>query len=316
MVKKMVFGLLSILFLFTAGCKKEGVSLVNAGLRDIPSNLKYKWVITVNRGQVVKILEEQTDGDWMKVLMPDGETEGWIMKSYIHKGKKRAIVFTDSAPLYEQPDVDSKVRFTITTGTKALVLRQKDLWYNVSITWGREGWVKSGRFKEGIDVKSESRNEVVITGIGTCFVEASSSLPEGGGYTYTAMNLFDKNTGSTWQAGNGGVGEWVEISFPEPVSVRVSMINGFVKVDPAFSKDGAGGDLYQLNNRVKSLKVEIWDGQDRRQNATVNFGDQIRDYQDAGIYHNAARIRFTIDRVYKGLKWNDTALAEIRISKE
>jgi uncharacterized protein YgiM (DUF1202 family) len=318
MFKKMFLISACVIFLFAIGCKKEGVSLVNAGLRDAPSDQKgkFNWVKGVNRGQVVKIMEEQAEGDWMKVQLPDGDTRGWILKTYIHKGSKKIVEFTDSTRLYDQPDVDSKVKSNLPAGTKAIVLKEKDKWYNVNINFGVDGWVKGDAFKEASEVPAKSLLEVNIPGIGKCSVEASSNLPDSEGYTFGVTNLFDRNAETTWQVGNGGTGEWIEITFPQPVSISAAMINGFVKVDPKFSVHGADGDLYMLNNRVKSLKVEYWDAQEKQQGSTVTFEDQLRDYQDAGAYQNVSRIRFIINGVYKGLKWNDTALAEIKIEKQ
>lgn len=310
--------LLCIVFIFTLACKKDGVTLINTGLRDVPSDRKgaFKWIKDVNRGQIVTVLEEQTDGDWMKVRLLDGQTEGWIMKQYIHEGEKKVIEFSGSATLYDQPDVESKVRSNLPAGSKALVLGRKDRWYNVSAGLNIQGWVKEGSFKEGTDTKIQAHNEIYIPGIGKCLVETSSFLPDSEGYSFGPKNLFDRDAGTTWQVGNGGAGAWVEILFPEAVSIKVSMINGFVKVDKKFTQYGAGGDLYELNNRVKSLKVDYWDARDNRQSATVNFADGTREMQDAGTYQKAAKIRFIIDGIYKGTKWNDLALGEIKIEKQ
>ncbi|HPV40504.1 MAG TPA: SH3 domain-containing protein [Spirochaetota bacterium] len=318
MDKKILLLILCSIFMFAIACKKEGVSLINIGLRDVPADKKgsFKWIKDINRGQVVKILEEQADGEWMKVQLPDGVTEGWIQKTYIHKGKKQVIEFTDSSKLYDQPDTASKVKANLAAGSRAIVLKQKDQWYNVSVNYGVDGWVRAGSFKAGSDAGSQDRVEVYIGGIGKSSVEASKTLADSGGYTYTVTNLFDKNPGTTWQVGDGGVGEWVEITLPQPENISVAMINGFAKIDKKFSQFGADGDLYVLNNRVKSMKIEYWDNQNKRQGATVNFEDEIRDYQDAGVYQNVSRIRFIVDSVYKGQKWNDTALAEIKIEKQ
>lgn len=318
MNKKMIVAMLCALFLFGLACKKEGVTLINTGLRDVPSDRKgaYKWIKDVNRGQVVNVVDEQADGDWMKVRLLDGITEGWIMKQYVHIGEKQVIEFTGSAKLYDQPDVESKVRSILPAGSKALVLARKDGWYNVSAGLNMQGWIKEGSFKQGTDARAQAGNEIYIPGIGKCLVETSSFLPDSAGYTFGPKNLFDRDAGTSWQVGNGGVGAWVEMMFPEPVSIKVGMINGFVKVDKKFSQYGAEGDLYELNNRVKSLKVDYWDARDSRQTATVNFADGTREMQDAGAYKNTARIRFTIDGVYKGKKWNDAALGEIRVEKQ
>lgn len=318
MKKNICLGIVCIAVFLVAGCKKEGVSLVDSGLRDEPTDRKgaFKWLKGVNRGLVVRIVEEQKDGDWMKIQLPDGTTEGWIQKSFIHKGKKRVIAFTGPAELYEQPDTDAKKLSVVPAGTRAIVLRTKDKWFYVNVNWGQDGWVRAAGFKEGADVRVRPGHEVNIKGIGRSSVEASAALPDGGGYTYTVMNLFDGSPATTWQVGNAGIGEWVEIIFPETVSVAVSMINGFVKIDPKFAQYGAGGDLFLLNNRVKSMKVEYWNAQGVKRDTTVNFDDGVRGYQSAGNFRNIARIRFIIDGVYKGKKWNDTALAEIKIERQ
>ncbi|MBN1496170.1 MAG: SH3 domain-containing protein [Spirochaetes bacterium] len=318
MYKRIVGMLVCAALLLSWACKKEGVTLINTGLRDVPSDRKgaYKDVKDVNRGQIVRIIDEQADGDWLKVRLLDGVTEGWIMKQYVHKGAKRVLEFTAAARLYDQPDVESKVRLIVPTGSKAIMLGMKDGWYYISAGLNVQGWVKKGSVREGADAKIQGSKEIYIPGIGKCMVDTSTSIPDSAGYTFGPGNLFDRDAGTTWQAGNGGVGSWVEIVFPEPVTVKVSMINGFVKVDKKFASYGAGGDLYELNNRVKSMKVEYRDAGDKQQTATINFADGKREMQEAGTYKNAARIRFIIDGIYKGKKWNDVALAEIRLERQ
>nr|HPN12089.1 hypothetical protein [Spirochaetota bacterium] len=174
----------------------------------------------------------------------------------------------------------------------------------------------SGTTRESEEAKTTAGQEIYIAGIGKCIVDASSFLPDSGGYTFSVTNLFDRNPATTWQVGNGGDGEWVEITFPKPVSIYVSIINGFVTVDPKFAQYGAGGDLYLLNNRVRSLDVAATGKGNEKSGSTISFMDETRDYQDAGSYQDITKIRFTIDSIYRGLKWNDTALGEIKIEKQ
>ena len=67
MNKKLFIVIACATFLFAMACKKEGVTLINTSLRDVPSDRKgaYKWIKDVNRGQVVRIIDEQAEGDWM-----------------------------------------------------------------------------------------------------------------------------------------------------------------------------------------------------------------------------------------------------------
>lgn len=319
-MKKLSVLLVAAAMLFTVACKKEGVSLINGALRDKPTDVKdtFKWIKNVNRGQVVKILEKQGDGEWMKVQLADGQTEGWIQKIFIHEGKKEIVEFSEKASLHDQPDADSKEIGQIPAGTKALVLGKKDQWLNVSVTWQQRGWVKSGAAKPSSDTKSQAATEVYIPGIGKCIVEASSTFADTSGYSFSVANCFDKDPGTAWQEGVGGdgVGEWIEVTFPEPQSIKVSMVNGMAKKDARFAKEGADGDLYLLNGRVKSLKVQASDSGDATQSSTVGFEDDQREPQDAGMYQNVKKIRFIIDGVYKGAKWADTSIGEIRIEKQ
>ena len=96
----------------------------------------------------------------------------------------------------------------------------------------------------------------------------------------------------------------------------MSLVNVFVTVDQKFAQYGAGGDLYLLNNRVRSLDVAATGKGNEKSGSTISFMDETRDYQDAGSYQDITKIRFTIDSIYRGLKWNDTALGEIKIEKQ
>ncbi len=319
MKRAAIFGLICFVLLTAIACKKEGVSLIKVSLRDNPSKVKgsFTWVTTINRGQTVTIEKEQKEGDWYRVVLPDGTTSGWVEKRFIHRGEKEILEFTDTRKLYDQPDPNSRVLSTITPGKKGIVLRKKDDWINVSMAYNLDGWVQKGDFVPSEDVVAETGTEVQIQGIGKISVEVSSSLAESSGYTYTASNLFDNNPGTTWQEGKGdaGFGEWIEITFPEPVTVSVSMINGFAKKDTRFAKYGNEGDLYVLNNRVKSMRVEYTGDDEKKGSRTVSLEDNRWDLQDAGIYDNITRLRFVIESVYKGSKWNDTPIAEIRINR-
>ena len=310
--------LIGLTLMFAACGPKNAVVLLTSALRDKPKTAKgaFKWVKNVKRGQQFKVLEKQKDGEWVKVQLPDGETEGWIQEKYVHLGKKQFISFSDKTKLYDQPDSSSKVQKNLAMGTRALLIKEKGDWVKVNVKWRLDGWVKKGTFQEGV-TETASTYEVYLSGIGKCKVEASSTLPDDAGFSYSVKNLFDKNPGTTWQEGesDSGVGQWVEISFPEAVSIGTSIINGFVKKDKKFEKYGAEGDLYVLNNRIKSLKVETFFLNDDSQDQVVEFEDNVRDYQDAGVYNNVVKIKFTIDGVYKGSKWNDSSISEIKIQK-
>ncbi len=323
--KGIFFALCACVLIFTTGCKKNGVVLIDTALRDNPKTARgeYKWVKGVNRGQVVSILNEKED-QWYEVQLSDGETKGWIEQKYVHKGEKKIISFTELTKIYDQPDENSRVKNTMPVGTKAIVLKEKNNWAEVNVRWGVSGWIPIGAFSVDSDVTPKATYEIYISGIGKCEIEASSTLtPQTG--SYTANKMFDGNPATAWQEGEDGdgQGQWVEIRFPEPVSVSVSLINGMVGKDAKFASYGADGDLYLLNNRLKSARVEYTEvgyqedgGQGEKTGSSVaNFEDDFRDFQDVGSFGHISRIKLEIDSVYRGQKWRDTSIGEIRIVK-
>ncbi|TAL34459.1 MAG: hypothetical protein EPN93_12110 [Spirochaetes bacterium] len=319
MTRRLLFIILAAALALSWGCKKDigGVMLENAALRDKPTTETgaFKWIANVNRGQELKVLMVQKDGDWMEVVLPDGTTKGWIQKQFVFEGKKQVIEFDEKTKLHEQPDGDSPVKGQLAKGTKAIVIAEKGDWVKAHVNMQLVGWVKKTAAREAPDAKAKPGNEIAIPGIGKCQYEASSALPDSGGYNFGAANLFDGNPGTTWQVGNDGIGQWIAVSFPEATSVTVSMINGFVLKDKNFASYGADGDLYVLNNRVKSMRVEITADNGNTFTSAVNFEDNRRDLQNAGTYKGVKRLKFIIDGVYKGTKWQDTALAELKLAK-
>ncbi len=319
MARRLFITLLVAATAFAWGCKKEigGVILIDTALQDKPTTEAgaFKWGAKVNRGQELKVVQVQKEGDWMEVVLLDGTTKGWIQKQFVYQGKKQVIEFGAETKLNEQPDSDSPVKGKIARGAKAIVIDEKGDWVKAHVNMQMIGWVKKSAAREADDAKTKAGNEITIAGIGKVQYEASSALPDSSPYTFGAANLFDGRADTTWQVGNDGIGQWIAISFPESTSVTVSMINGFVLKDKAFAKDGADGDLYVLNNRVKAMKIEITADNGNTFTSAVNFEDNKRDLQNAGTYKNVKRLKFIIDGVYKGMKWQDTALAEIKLVK-
>ena len=291
--------------------------LVNTALKDNPKTEKgsYQWVKNVNRGQVVSIIEEKSDGTWFMVRLPDKETVGWVEAKYIHIGKKSIIAFIEKTKLYDQPDANSLTKRTLPPGSKAIVLKKMGDWVKVSSSWRMDGWVKKGTFEKDTSIKSQAVYEVYIGSIGMCAVEASSTLLGATEDAFSVKNLFDKNLSTSWQEGDvdSGVGEWIEISFPENISIALSLVNGIIHKDPTLEKYGAEGDLYLLNNRVKSVRIDHWDANGIQHTSEIQFYDEHRYYQDAGMYDNIDKLKITIDSVFRGMKWNDTSIGELKI---
>jgi hypothetical protein len=118
---------------------------------------------------------------------------------------------------------------------------------------------------------------------------------------YSAYNLIDEDPKTAWVpvGKDGGIGEWVEISFDDPVSINaITLINGYAKSDIAFSN----------NNRVKKATLEFSDGSRKE----IFLQDTAKP-QTFRIGKKTITIRLYIDEIYKGAKYDDTCLSGIEI---
>jgi len=132
-------------------------------------------------------------------------------------------------------------------------------------------------------------------------VTASSSLFDKNG-TYLPENLLDNNPATCWvEAGEGdGCGEEIILTLNKNTSIKsIAIRNGYGK--PEF---------WQANNRVKEIEVA---------SENSSFIATLKDLPDEQTItppsdFKCTRILFRIKSVYKGSKFNDTALSEIKIN--
>lgn len=133
----------------------------------------------------------------------------------------------------------------------------------------------------------------------------SSSLAPQGNNTYIVSNLSDGDFRSSWVEGVSGygVGEWIEYTFPAGIIINeVTIVNGYVKSQSS----------WENNSRVKQLKVYF----NGIAFAVLNLKDE-RSYQSfpfwkgLGLEQRNWTLRFEIVDVYKGKKYDDTALTGI-----
>lgn len=134
------------------------------------------------------------------------------------------------------------------------------------------------------------------------YIKSSSTLL-GRTKPYHVREIMDNDLKTAWVEGkpDDGVGEWVEFTFdPEIILERISLINGYTRSET----------LYQANNRVKKIRIsfddgtyidqELKDGELKPQTITLPEPKQIR------------ILRLTILETYKGSKYNDTCISEIK----
>lgn len=126
---------------------------------------------------------------------------------------------------------------------------------------------------------------------------------------YSALRMFDGVRESAWceAAKDDGIGEWVEFEIYDDVT-GVEIQNGFNKSFCVIE----GKDIdtyYEKNNRVKTIEFVSKDGKTSKK---INLED-IKDYEQffeielpKGVY------KVYIRDIYKGSKWRDTCIGEIK----
>jgi len=131
-------------------------------------------------------------------------------------------------------------------------------------------------------------------------VTASSTLPPAGRVTYEAANLLDGNPSTAWNEGaRGAVGEWVELNLREEARItRLLVWNGYQK-----------GAQFTQNGRVRRLLIDAGGRRFTVELLSVT-GSQAVDFPQPV---NTRRIRLTVDAIFPGDRYPDTALSEIEV---
>lgn len=146
-------------------------------------------------------------------------------------------------------------------------------------------------------------------------ISASSSLKPYKGINYSAKNIHDLSYKTAWIEGvpGYGIGEYVMYHFPpeNPRITEIIIVNGYAKSQKAW-KD---------NSRVKKLKMYVNDEpfailnlEDSRQEQHFRF--EPLGYGDRENWELLQEkpwwtIKFEIVEVYKGDKYDDTAITQI-----
>jgi hypothetical protein len=144
-------------------------------------------------------------------------------------------------------------------------------------------------------------------GGGNYSVKASSSLHPEKGMVYKAENANDLSYKTAWVEGksNEGIGEYLEYSFKNesPRVTKIIVSNGYMKSETAWKN----------NNRVKKLKLYI----NGKLLGLLNLEDSRTDqvFNIGTFGHNINKtdlvMKFEILEVYRGDKYDDTAITEI-----
>ncbi len=144
-------------------------------------------------------------------------------------------------------------------------------------------------------------------GGGNYFVKSSSSLHPEKGIVYKAENANDINYKTAWVEGKAdeGIGEYLEYYFKNnsPRITKIIVSNGYMKSESAWKN----------NNRVKKLRLYVNGKEFGILNLEDSKTDQVFEIGTFGHNKNGTDLilKFEIVAIYKGDKFNDTAITEI-----
>lgn len=172
---------------------------------------------------------------------------------------------------------------------------------NVSYTDSMEGF-QVGQEKTSTDTKTASDKEentpVKMEGITS--VKATSELSENN-MVHSADRICDGDLKKAWVEGTSeqGIGESITFDFEDNYCVSGMIINaGYQKTK----------DLYYKNSRPKKIKIVISDGSYSEVELKDIYGKQKIKF-DKPVVTN--QIVITIEDIYEGNKYQDTAISEI-----
>jgi hypothetical protein len=134
----------------------------------------------------------------------------------------------------------------------------------------------------------------------------SSVLPPQFGNSYGPENLFKATDGVAWVEGKAGqgVGEWITVEFDELRTINSVMLRtGYQKNADIFAKNGRVRQLRMLFSNGETMALTL---ADRAGPETLKLERPVKAYW----------IKFTIEAVYPGKAYTDTALSKLLVSSE
>lgn len=141
---------------------------------------------------------------------------------------------------------------------------------------------------------------------GVVTITVSSVLESVGPLSYGPKNLYDRDPSTAWVEGarGHGIGECVTFRFENPMAFRhFWIVNGYAK----------SGDLFRKNGRVRELLVEAAGGV--KYNFTLEDSMRQQTLTLPRVVESSW-VKFTIQSVYPGEAYSDTAISELTVDLE
>ena len=133
--------------------------------------------------------------------------------------------------------------------------------------------------------------------------DCSSILHDSTSINYGSSKAIDGDFSTVWSEGVSGFGqgEWIRLDLDSTYTIeKVKIVNGLVN-----NKNG-----YYNNNRPESITLSFSDGSSQ----SIKLEDNNTGYQIVNIKPvKSEYVKFTIDSVYYGQKYNDTCIADIEV---
>lgn len=134
-------------------------------------------------------------------------------------------------------------------------------------------------------------------------VSASSELQDDSGVSYAVKNVKDRKQSTAWfeSETGSGLGSWVQLDLDGTQSVVGFRIwNGYWLTS----------EMWQRNNRVKELEVELADG--TKHHFTLTDDMKVEELRFPSSVQTSS-LKFRIKGIYKGSTFADTSISEIQV---
>ncbi len=157
----------------------------------------------------------------------------------------------------------------------------------------------SGGLNHAKRPQTKSETCTLVQGFDYC---ASSVLKPQYGNTYGPGHLIDENLRTAWVEGKRGhgEGEYVVVDLGKMHQVTgIQIMNGYHK----------NARLFSANSRVRSLRLGFSNGSSR--NVTLEDAAGVQTIEFPAL--QARWVQFEIRSVYRGTKYTDTAITELRV---
>ena len=176
------------------------------------------------------------------------------------------------------------------------------------------------------DVEPDFDIKIILPPSSLFGISASSELDENKNDKYAVGNLTDGDPSTAWVEGKKGSGidEYIKFYCPQEEADMVNIYSAY-KIDSLGIINGyaKNEEVFYKNNRVKKIKIEYKNDIFREENPYNMKTPEIYEYilEDTmamqylvfpePIYMSSMKI--SILEVYKGSKWDDTCISELRI---